>query len=159
MCFSDNLDDCTGLSQIVLPFFSGLYLHTSGILGASPDAIADDFLVEIKCPYTHRESRDLKESYTMRQQPSKRYLVNFDKTQMKWILNTAHPYYHQIQGQLYFPKKELRYFFIWTLNTCALFEICKDHSWIHNIDLLIDFHINNFIPYILDHKFDEWYDD
>ena len=43
----------TALTGLV-PVQSGVWLHESGVLGASPDGLVDDDAVlECKCPYTH----------------------------------------------------------------------------------------------------------
>lgn len=36
-----------------------MYLHKSGLLGASPDAITDECVIEIKCPYSFRKEKNL----------------------------------------------------------------------------------------------------
>lgn len=39
------------------PVQTGLWLHESGVLGASPDGlVGDDSVIECKCPYTHRNA-------------------------------------------------------------------------------------------------------
>ena len=39
----------------LVPVQTGVWLHESGVLGASPDGlVGDDAVLECKCPYTHR---------------------------------------------------------------------------------------------------------
>lgn len=97
------------LEHLSMKFYCivGFYLHESGLLGASPDATSDECTVEIKCPYTHRMSTDLKKSLMLPEprrgrgrgcgpltQPQRfdRYFVNYNKERQTWVLNKQHPY-------------------------------------------------------------------
>jgi hypothetical protein len=88
----------------------GSYLHESGILLASPDGESNDFTVEIKCLWSRRAANDLKISYLMPKRPSARYLVNYVKETNQWVLNKDHEYYHQMQAQMLFAKKQFGFF-------------------------------------------------
>lgn len=67
---------------------SGLWLDVCEFLGASPDGlIGEDALVEVKCPYSYRNSY-FKDTLT-------------NKDVIYWqdddfVVNTSHQYYHQI---------------------------------------------------------------
>ena len=37
------------------PYFLGIWLDPSGVLGASPDGVVDGRLLEVKCPYSARD--------------------------------------------------------------------------------------------------------
>ena len=128
----------------------GLYLHESGLLGASPDGVAENYTVEIKCPYTYRDSDDLCISYKLPVQKSQRSLFNYDENEKRWILNKDHDYFHQIQAQIYFTHKKFSYYFVWTTKTFKLFRIEKDPNWELHIERLIDFYVNQFVPFIFE---------
>lgn len=78
-----------------------------------------------------------------------KYVVSYDEIKGEWIVDTNHCYYHQIQGQLHFTNREVGVLFIWTLNTCELIEIKRDPLWAANIDILLNFYFEKFIPHIL----------
>jgi hypothetical protein len=65
-------------------------------------------------------------------------------------MNREHDYYDQIQSQLYFAKKEVGYFFVYTRGRQKHFKVMKDPEWDKNIDLLIDFYANEFADFILE---------
>ncbi|KAH0818242.1 hypothetical protein GEV33_004549 [Tenebrio molitor] len=80
---------------------SGLWLHPCGLLGASPDGVGEDFVIEVKCPYKFRNAASLKDVV--------------DKNYCFWyegdvtVVNTNHQYYHQVQGQLHLLDKAVCY--------------------------------------------------
>lgn len=78
-----------------------------------------------------------------------KYLVLYDKKSGEWILDKNHKYFHQIQAQLYFAKREVGLFFIWTINSCALFEIKRDPEWVRNVDILLLFYFEKLLPHIV----------
>lgn len=79
----------------------GIFLSESGVLGASPDGITDDdYVVEVKCPYKFR-----KVLLTVALKNDTSYIVHFDDAGKLWI-NKKHPYYHQIQGQIYLSNRK-----------------------------------------------------
>ena len=118
-------------------------MHSSGLLGASPDGIdvLGVYALEIKCPWKHRKSDNLKKSFTAKE----KYLVSYDEDG-QCTVNRTHEYYHQIQGQLYFADRAIGLFFIWTPHTHELIEIPKDPDWVNNISLLVDFYFDKFVP-------------
>lgn len=75
----------------------GLFVHESGLLGASPDGIIDDDkLLKIKCPWSMRErDGDVEEELKRRND----YIVKYNGE--TWQIHYDHEYYHQIQGQLH----------------------------------------------------------
>lgn len=56
-----------------------------------------------------------------------------------------------MMGQVYLAKKQFAYFFIWTPQTEMVFKFPKDARWEKNIDLLQDFYVTKFIPYVFQH--------
>jgi hypothetical protein len=125
--------------------FTGLYLHPCGILAASPDGESENFVLEIKCPYTYRFN--LLQDVLKPTCPSKLYIIYFQDGQL--CVNTDHPYYHQLQGQIYLAQKEYRLFFVYTTKSHILVKIPKDPKWEENLEKLQTFYYNNFIPHIL----------
>ena len=63
-------------------------------------------------------------------------------------LKREHAYYHQVQGQIYFTGVDASDFVVWTQCGCTIVRVYKDASWAHNIDDLIQFYFNVFVPHI-----------
>ena len=77
----------------------GIFLHKSGRLCASPDGlVGHDAIVEIKCPYSLRNSRQLP--------------AYIDKRSGN--LSKKHQYYAQVQGTMYITGRKICYFVVWT---------------------------------------------
>lgn len=55
-------------------------------------------------------------------------------------------YYHQIQGQLYITKKKCCDLIVWTPTDLAIIRMVKDINWSANIEKLINFYFEKFIP-------------
>jgi len=127
---------------------TGIWLHESGFLGASPDALLlkNDimFCIEVKCPYKFRN-----ENLNTALSNTKDYILKFDTTKNDFVLNSDHQYYHQIQGQMYMTKVSSAMLIIWTLKSLVVFKIDRDPNWFVNIELLLNFYHDKFIPYIL----------
>lgn len=118
---------------------TGLWLHSSGILGASPDGIVeDDAIVEVKCPFKHRMS-----TAEEIQQDSK---YCFDA---EGKLKTNHPYYHQLQGQLLILDRTLCYFIVWTTKETIILPVQRDPNWESNIQHLLKFYEKHFIEKLM----------
>ena len=82
---------------------TGIWLHESGILGASPDGlIGENSTIEVKCPYSFRTEK-LEEVLSLPKN-QKKYVVFCKDGQ--WNLDRDHDYYHQIQSALYFTKRQ-----------------------------------------------------
>lgn len=114
----------------------GLFLHTCGFLGASPDGIVNDNgLLEVKCPF--RARNQLLEELAKN---DKTFFLGFSDN---FYLKFDHDYYHQVQGQLYICDKEICYFFVWSPAQSILLEIPKDPAWENNLDLLMKFYVDN----------------
>jgi len=97
-------------------------------------------------------SKEVKKNAPKKEKTKKPFknFVSYDAQSGTWIIDQNHEYYHQIQGQLYFTNKQIGLFFVWTLNDCAVIEIKKDPSWATNIDKLLDFYFEYFLPHIVD---------
>lgn len=123
-----------------------MYLHPCGLLGASPDGESNEFILEIKCPYSYRFDV-LEEVLSTPCIPSKRYVIYFEDGDLQ--INKDHPYYHQIQGQIYLSKKLYGLLFVFTLKSHILVRIPKDPQWEENLDKLQVFYHDNLVPHIL----------
>lgn len=118
---------------------TGLWLHSSGILGASPDGlIGEDSIIEIKCPFKYR-TKTISEIIR-----DKKCCLN-DQVQLK----TSHIYYHQIQGQLTILNKSLCYLMIWTTKETAIIPVNRNSSWEINLSILQKFYVERLIDILM----------
>lgn len=121
----------------------GIFLHESGLLGASPDGKIDDQkILEIKCPYKYRELPSLKEAAL-----DKHFFLFHDG--VSFHLKEDSDYFHQIQGQIHITGASMCYLVVYIPNDCIILPIPKDVKWSHNIDKLLNFYGVSFLPYIL----------
>ncbi|PFX15069.1 Alkaline nuclease [Stylophora pistillata] len=121
----------------------GLWLHKSGVLGASPDGLVDDnAIIEVKCPYTHRNST-IEEAV----KDPKFCLVKRDAG---YCLKQSHHYWHQVQGQLFITGKQICYFVVWTTMQTVVLAIQKDCTWEPNLLSLQEFYTIHMIPALVD---------
>ena len=118
---------------------SGIWLHESGVLGASPDGLVGSTeTVEVKCPYRWRSSDNLSTVITSETD----YIVFYKDGE--WHLREDHVYYDQIQGQLYFSRRQVCNLVIWAEKSAEIFEIPFNQSWaVENVPKLL-----NFVPYV-----------
>lgn len=122
---------------------SGIWISTSGLLGASPDGlVGENSIVEVKCPYSKRNSSliDAARDPTF-------YLESVNNT-LK--LKEGHHYYHQIQGQLYLSRRYFCYFIVWTTCDIAIIIINRNADWRENIDFLESFYKVQMFPKFLE---------
>ena len=100
-----------------------------------------------QCPLLKDAKEPLKKPAQKAPKRPNLYIVNYCPEKKLWILNQEHRYYHQIQSQIYFTKRKHGHLFIWTPQTSEYFKIEKNPDWGKNIDKLIDFYVNRFIPF------------
>jgi len=131
-------------SCMVSFYVSGLYLHSSGIIGASPEGESDNAVLEIKCPYKYCNL----ETFTQISWKEK-YIIYYEYIDKTYILDPRHDYYHQIQMQIYLAQKNVGYLFIWSRYSHVCFKIEKDVQWQQNIHSVLRFYANTFIPRIV----------
>lgn len=127
----------------------GIIFHHSGILGASPDGIlSDGCLLEVKCPYSIKDL-NVKEVI---ENPSSKFYVKCTSNGLildqKTVLGKN--YYNQIQGQLHICNKQYCDLLIWTKSQSIVLKIEKDISWAENINKLIEFYINIYLPKLIE---------
>ena len=124
---------------------TGIWLHESGILGASPDGlIGNNHIVEIKCPYT---ARDMTIDEALQ---TKSFYLERAGEDNSLMLKKSHVYWHQVQGQLHITKREYCYFVVWTTKQTTILTIKIDSEWECNLHLLRDFYFTHLIPKIID---------
>ena len=116
-------------------------------LGASPDRlIGDDSIVEVKCPYTGRNSAI---------SPSKMfpYLHKTSNEDGDFKLNPFSSYYSQIQGQLYITKRRYCFFVVYTFEDLFVqkLEIDNDYCNFCLLPKLKLFYEKYLRKYIADH--------
>lgn len=122
---------------------TGVWLHESGVLGASPDGlVGSDHVLEGKCPFTQR-NMTLEEALGHK---------NFclEKIGDRYHLKKSHVYWHQVQGQIYITKRKACFFVVWTPRWCVVIEILKDPEWAANLDELTQFYFNHIFAKIVE---------
>ena len=125
---------------------TGLHIHPSyPHLGASPDGLLScdccgDGLLEIKCPYSIRDSAPQAAGPTF-------YLKSTD---CGLQLSHSHAYYYQIQGQLSICNRSYCDFVCWTPVGIHIERILKDDSMFETMRCKLDrFFIDIILPKIM----------
>lgn len=127
----------------IVPTPIGLWLHKSGVIGASLDGlVGTDAVLEVKCPYTHRNG-----TITDAVKSSQFCLEMKDGN---FALKTTHPYWHQIQGQMFLTQRLYCFFTVSTPKQTVVLKIARDASWQPNIDILTDFYFHKLFPKIIE---------
>lgn len=98
-------------------------------LAASPDGlvIGENAIIEVKCPYNGRLDKI---------EANKNFPYLDVGSNGQFYLKQTHPYFYQIQGQLYICKKSYCYFIIYT----------KNDIFIQKIDLYPNFCMDSLLP-------------
>ena len=124
---------------------TGIWFHSSGILGASPDGIIDEeSVLEVKCPYTER-NLTIAEAVG-----SATFCLEKCESGHGYTLKKDHVYWHQVQGELYFSQRNFCYFVVWTTKDIAIVKIERDKTWVANIPVLTQFYFDNIFPRIVE---------
>lgn len=118
-------------------------------IGASADGLLNcqchqrSFTLEIKCPYSLRESETMEGVLT-----NNKFFLNPDKS-----LKSNHKYYTQIQLQLYVYNVEQGYFIVWTPKWMYYTLVCYNNAFISAMLMkLKEFFLRNIIPELLTRK-------
>ena len=118
----------------------GLFVSPSGILGASPDGLVEpSALLEVKCPYTQRNN-------TIAEAVQCSSFCLCEDGSGSYTLKAAHPYWHQVQGQLYLTKRDICFFVVWTTKEAIIVLIRKDPAWEENLVRLEKFYQEYILP-------------
>eukprot|EP00105_Crassostrea_gigas_P019439 XP_011437926.1 PREDICTED: uncharacterized protein LOC105335642 [Crassostrea gigas] len=141
---------------------TGIWLHESGVLGASPDGfvqgnpknitervhqqeknstLLSPDIVEVKCQFSAR-SMTIKEACSN----VKDFFLDSNPSDNSLHLRTQHDYWHQIQGQLYLTGSQCCDLVVWTQADIQVVRIEKDASWSSNILNMIKFYYKVFLP-------------
>ena len=124
---------------------TGIWFHSSGILGASPDGLVDDETVlESKCPYTER-NLTIEEAVK-----SKTFCLEKSESGEGYALKRDHVYWDQVQGEMYFSRRKFCYFVVWTTKDVAIVKIERDETWAANIPFLTQFYFDHIFPKIVE---------
>ncbi|XP_068732573.1 uncharacterized protein [Montipora capricornis] len=124
---------------------TGIWFHSPGILGASPDGIIDEETVlEVKCPYTERNLTiaEAVESAT--------FCLEKCESGHGYALTKDHAYFHQVQGEVYFSRRKFCYFVVSTAKDIAIVKKERDETWVANIPVLAQFYFDNILPRIVE---------
>lgn len=127
---------------------TGLWLHSSGIIGASPDGlIGNDGILEIKCPFSARNS-----SVMTLVESDKFYICKDSSGGICFRENnaTARKYYHQIQGQMYMTNRKFCDFFVWSPADSVTMHIERDDSWCMFVPHIEDFYEHEVLPSLME---------
>lgn len=128
--------------QTVQP--TGLWLHHTGVLGASPDGLIPELnaIVEVKCPYSVRDKTIAEACKT------KNFCLCTDEHGTVSIRD-GHPYIDQIQGQMHISKTDKCFFVVYTTKECCIVEVGKDEKWEININNLVQFYVDHMLPHMV----------
>ena len=135
---------------------SDLWLHSSGIIGGSPDGIASSkkIIIEGKCPFSGRE----KHLSELVDTDSNCFLRRIDDTHLL-ELNVSSVrgfnYYHQVQGNLHFTYRNVCDLIVWCPKSMYVIPIYKDESWLRNIPILLNFYRTIYLPKYMQGDADE----
>ncbi|XP_035207441.1 uncharacterized protein LOC118182228 [Stegodyphus dumicola] len=132
-----------------------LYVHRCGLfidpanpfLCTSPDGLIGDIgLVEVKCPYSARDSTNLKEFFKQNKQQGLKWNANGS-----FYLPDTHKYYFQIQGQLNITNRSWCDLFYWCQGDTLTVRIEKNEKfWKNILPKLNSFFFDCVLPEILD---------
>ena len=116
---------------------SGIWLHSSGVLGASPDGlVGDDSIVEVKCPFSARNGlfEIIKEgNFYIKEHTDGSYYLDATK-------DPGLQYYHQMQGTLHLTGRQWCHLVVWAPGELLILPVLRDPTWGQNIPVLVDFH-------------------
>ena len=102
----------------------GLFVsHELPFLAASPDGISDDRLIEVKCPF----KKEIRESRSLIQAGYPPLKVNANN---KPTLKDTHPYYSQVQLQMYVTRYHVCDFVVYTPIDICIVEVHRDQPFI-----------------------------
>ena len=116
---------------------SGLWLHSSGIIGGSPNGIVLlEKIIEVKCPFSGCDKHLLE-------------FKRIDNTHfLELNMSGVHGfnYYHQIQGNLHFTNRYVCDLIVWCPKSMHVIHIYRNDSWLSNIPILFNFYGNIYMP-------------
>ena len=124
----------------------GLFLHTSGILAASPDGlVSDSKVIEIKCPFSLRDksiTSAVGDGFYVKTVGAGEYELNLSDT-------SGFNYYHQIQGVMHMTNTTECDFIVWSPVDFLIFTVDRDSLWSENVPKLISFYKEHVAPKLI----------
>ena len=107
---------------------TGLWLHSSGILGASPDGFIQTYnaVLEVKCPYS---ARNLTVAQTCK---LKDFCLLHNDTDGSFELREKHRYMDQVQEQMYLTGRDTCFLVVYTTVEIAVVKVEKSQNWVKN---------------------------
>ena len=126
---------------------SGIWLSSSGCLGASPDGlVGDDKIIEVKCPFRFQNEYAVDHVYDANFFAA----INADgELGLNMKSQDGFKYYHQVQGNLALTGRKVCDFCVWTPQDLLFFPITRDESWADNIVKLEQFYQEHYLPAFL----------
>ena len=121
---------------------SGLRLHKKyDFIGASADGVGrcdchGDFLIEIKCPFKHKQKKSIEECLE-----DHTFCIGDDLH-----LKGDHPYMTQVQLQMNVYEIKKCYFAIWNPQFCFFTDIQYDGDFDKSLQTLVKFHKSHIAP-------------
>ena len=99
----------------------GLFIHPDHpYLAATPDGLVEpDAVLEVKCPYTGRESKI---------QPGKDF-PSLEKKKGPLALKKSHHHYDQVQGELWLSKRSVCHYFVYTKVDSQIIDVLFDKAY------------------------------
>ena len=143
---------------------TGLWLHSSGVLGASPDGCITfppiavppcihyqnreavsllPSIIEVKCPYS---ARDMTVAAATSQ--LKEFYIGNDNGRL--FLKESRNYYHQIQGQLHLTDTLCCDLIVWTSCDFQIIRVPRSITWTPNIARLVEFYFTMYLQMVLE---------
>ena len=133
---------------------SGLHINENWpFLGASPDGLVfceccGKGLCEIKCPYKY------KDAMLVTAAADSSFCLKYDDNGVDLCLDTVHPYYYQVQCQLFVTGVEYCDFVVWTTKDMFVQRVLPDTEfWDRVLTRAILFYKKGVLPEILG----QWY--
>lgn len=136
------------LQENVLISGCGLFIDKDlPFLGASPDGIYADGIVEIKCPSSLARM-------SLQDAKAKHQFWKFDKNLNNYVINKNHNWYFQAQGQLHVTNRDICMFAIWFGEDMPMdvYHIHRnDTFWQEKMEgKLKDFYMECVLPELID---------
>lgn len=148
---------------------TGIWLHHNGVLASSPGGIirraaAFGFhhqspaltdimqayniqpkILEVKCPYSAKDKTIAEAVETIAD-----FCLEIQEFcgERTYKLKENHPYYDQVQGQLFVSNKLACDFVVWTPKDFVIVRIPQDIVWQSNILVLTYFYFHKFVPHL-----------
>ncbi|XP_056456504.1 uncharacterized protein LOC130390529 [Gadus chalcogrammus] len=112
---------------------TGVTIQERGVFLSDRWDVADDFIIEVKCPYSARTKTNLQAA------ERKDFFLELDLVTGLLKLKQTHNHWHQIQGNLHLTGANNCHLVVWTPLDLVILLIPKDPAWASNINILETF--------------------